>query len=154
MRLPASPFSLPRPLFSRTSFVVFLLIVTHLPLFTAAAGLDKTTTTNSSFPSTHHGLGCTPSARHDITLAQATSILDTAIGLAVSLGVAENVAVVDTAGFLLVFARMDEAFLGGVDLAIKKARGAVLFNGLASAELYAGSLPGGGVFGEFPCSFP
>src|ERR1700740_631302 len=40
-----------------------------------------------------------------------------------------NIAVVDAGGHLLTFARMDKAILGSIDIALKKAKTSVLFNG-------------------------
>jgi uncharacterized protein GlcG (DUF336 family) len=37
---------------------------------------------------------------------------------------------------------MDNAYIGSIDISQKKARTAVLFNGLSSAGLYNGSQPG------------
>lgn len=65
------------------------------------------------------------------------------------MGAAENIAVVDLSGMLVAFLRMDNAFLGGIDLATKKAKSIVLFNGYNTTALYEASLPDGGLFGVF-----
>jgi len=42
---------------------------------------------------------------------------------------------------------MDNSFLGSVDIAIKKARTCVLFNGIRSEDLFQASQPGGPLWG-------
>lgn len=42
---------------------------------------------------------------------------------------------------------MDNAFPGSIDISLKKARTAVLFNGLSSGDLYDGSQPGQALYG-------
>jgi uncharacterized protein GlcG (DUF336 family) len=49
--------------------------------------------------------------------------------------VPENIAVMDPAGFLLGFIRNDNAFLGSIEVATKKARTVSLFNGARTTEL-------------------
>lgn len=65
---------------------------------------------------------------------------------AAEIGTAMNIAVVDAGGHLLHFTRMDGAWLGSIDLALKKARTAVLFR-MPSSALGAISQPGGPVYG-------
>lgn len=55
------------------------------------------------------------------------------------------VSVVDQAGLLVHFERMDNALLGAIDVAIKKARTAALFQ-TNSAELGAIAQPGGAIY--------
>ncbi|OEE91574.1 hypothetical protein A140_14395 [Vibrio crassostreae 9ZC88] len=55
------------------------------------------------------------------------------------------VSVVDQAGLLVYFERMDNALLGAIDVAIKKARTAALFQ-TNSAELGANAQPGGAIY--------
>nr|WP_302852195.1 heme-binding protein [Shewanella decolorationis] len=55
------------------------------------------------------------------------------------------VSVVDHAGLLVHFERMDNALLGAIDVAIKKARTAALFQ-TNSAELGAIAQPGGAIY--------
>lgn len=55
-----------------------------------------------------------------------------------------NIAVVDAAAHLVAFLRMDNAFLGSIDLSQKKARIVTLFNGQApSGAFYNLTQPGG-----------
>jgi uncharacterized protein GlcG (DUF336 family) len=63
----------------------------------------------------------------DITLSQSESLLDRAKKKALEIGIPMNIAILDTAGHLKAFLRMDNAFLGCIDIAIKKARTSMLF---------------------------
>ena len=63
----------------------------------------------------------------DITLSQSESLLDRAKKKALEIGIPMNIAILDTAGHLKAFLRMDNAFPGSIDIAIKKARTAMLF---------------------------
>ncbi|KAF1349577.1 hypothetical protein BDV97DRAFT_296643 [Delphinella strobiligena] len=94
-----------------------------------------------------NGIGSTPSQRHTISASLATQLIAFATKMAADIDAAENVAVVDPAGFLVGVLRMDNAFPGSVDLASKKARSVVLFNGFDTQALYAASLPNGSLFG-------
>lgn len=62
-----------------------------------------------------------------ITSHQSDAILDAARARAKNLGIAVNIAVFDRGANLKAFHRMDGAVLGSMDLAIAKARTAVLF---------------------------
>ena len=64
----------------------------------------------------------------DITLEQALAVIDAAHKKAQEQGTKMNIAVVDAGANLKAFIRMDDAFLGSIDIAIKKARTARLFN--------------------------
>jgi uncharacterized protein GlcG (DUF336 family) len=66
---------------------------------------------------------------------------------ATALNIPQNIAVVDPSGMLVAFHRMDNAYLGSIDLSQKKARTAVLFNGLSSGDLYAAVQPGAPLYG-------
>eukprot|EP01035_Chromulina_nebulosa_P040617 gene40617-54918_t len=63
----------------------------------------------------------------EITKSQAFKVLENALGKANEIGVNANIAVVDTAGHLKLFFRMDDAFLGSIDIAMGKAKTAMLF---------------------------
>ncbi|KAF1943143.1 DUF336-domain-containing protein [Clathrospora elynae] len=95
------------------------------------------------------GKGITPSplTRQVISAAQAQAIISSAISAATKLNIPENIAVVDPSGLLVAFLRMDNAFPGSIDISTKKARTAVLFNGLSSADLYAAVQPGAPLYG-------
>ena len=57
-----------------------------------------------------------------------------------------NISVIDAGGNLKAFCRMDGAFLGSIDVSMKKAKTARLFN-MSSAELGAAAQPGGELYG-------
>src|SRR6266446_4531715 len=64
-----------------------------------------------------------------LSLKDAQTAVDLARVHAEKIGVPMNIAVVDGGGHLLVFARMDRSILGSIDIALKKAKTSVLFNG-------------------------
>lgn len=64
----------------------------------------------------------------NITLLEAENLISRAKVKANQLNVYMNIAVVDAGANLLAFARMDGAVLGAIDIAIKKAKTARLFN--------------------------
>ncbi|WP_237153006.1 GlcG/HbpS family heme-binding protein [Oryzibacter oryziterrae] len=64
----------------------------------------------------------------DITLEQANKVVAAARAKAIEQGTLMDIAVVDAGGNLKAFIRMDGAFLGSIDISIKKARTARLFN--------------------------
>ncbi|GIF63485.1 PduO protein [Asanoa ishikariensis] len=80
-----------------------------------------------------------------LTLREATNRTTAAMRKAAELGVAENIAVVDAGGHLVHFARMDGAWLGTIDIAIKKARTAALFE-RPTAAIGEVSQPGGELY--------
>ena len=81
----------------------------------------------------------------DISLTQARAALDAAINKSTEMGVKMDIAIVDAGTNLKSFARMDGAWLGSIDIAIKKARTARFFdmNTGAIGEL---SQPGGALY--------
>jgi uncharacterized protein GlcG (DUF336 family) len=62
-----------------------------------------------------------------LTLEQGQAILHAATAKARQIGIAASVVVLDAAGHLKAFSRMDDAWLGSIDVAMKKARTSVLF---------------------------
>lgn len=64
----------------------------------------------------------------DVTLEQAQHVIAAAQAKALQQGTLMNIAVVDAGGNLKAFARMEGAFLGSIDVSIKKAKTARLFN--------------------------
>jgi uncharacterized protein GlcG (DUF336 family) len=76
--------------------------------------------------------------RNELTLTYdgARLALDAAVRRAQALGVAVNVAVTDTGGGLLAFARMDGAFAGSGAIAQDKAWTVVGFGGVATDDFY------------------
>ena len=82
---------------------------------------------------------------NDLTREDAQSILDAALRKADELDLAMNVAVVDAGANLKAFLRMDGAWLGSIDIAIKKARTARLFD-MNTGEIGKLSQPGGSLY--------
>ncbi len=64
----------------------------------------------------------------DINIQQARAAVDAAREKSKGLGVKMNIAIVDSGTNLKAFARMDDAWLGSIDIAIRKARTARLFD--------------------------
>ncbi|GII57872.1 PduO protein [Planotetraspora thailandica] len=81
-----------------------------------------------------------------ISLADAKDVLDAALSKADEIGRPMNVAVVDGGGHLVAFARQDGAKLGSIDIAVRKARTAVLM-ATTTEDLGASAAPGGPLFG-------
>ena len=81
-----------------------------------------------------------------ITFTEAVKRTEAGLTKAHEMGVAMNVAVVDPAGHLVYFARMEGAWLGSIDIALKKAKTSALFP-LPSAAIGAMSQPGGPIYG-------
>lgn len=82
----------------------------------------------------------------DITLAEAEKALDAAQAASVAGGFLMNITIVDSGTNLKAFRRMDGAWLGSLDIAMKKARTARLFD-LETGTLGTLSQPGGPLFG-------
>jgi len=82
----------------------------------------------------------------DITIEQAQKVVAAALSKAKEQGTLMNVAVIDAGGNLKAFARMDGAFLGSIDIAIRKAKTARLFN-MSSKTLGDLAQPGQPLFG-------
>ncbi len=87
-----------------------------------------------------------PLTTTDITALQARAAVDGAIIKATELGAKMNIAVVDAGGNLKAFLRMDGAWLGSIDIAVKKARTARLFD-MPSGDIGGLSQPGGPLWG-------
>jgi uncharacterized protein GlcG (DUF336 family) len=81
----------------------------------------------------------------DISLQQAQAVLDAALKRAAETGTLMDIAVVDVGGNLKAFARMDGAWLGSIDIAVKKARTARWFD-MNTGDIGALSQPGGPLF--------
>src|SRR5215470_9903704 len=87
----------------------------------------------------------TQTAKAELSLELATLILNAAIEKARGLGVQVNIAVVDAGPNLKGFFRMDGALLGSIDVAMKKARTARLFE-MESGSMGELSQPGGPLY--------
>lgn len=83
---------------------------------------------------------------NDIQLDEARSMVTAAIKKAQEIGAKMNIAIVDAGANLKAFARMDGAWLGSVDVSIKKAKTARYFD-FATGEIGKLSQPGGSLFG-------
>jgi len=81
----------------------------------------------------------------NISLTQAETAIKAAKEKAKQLNLLMNVAIVDAGVNLVAFARMDDAWIGSIDLALGKARTARYFN-MESGELGKLSQPGGPVW--------
>lgn len=77
----------------------------------------------------------------DITLAEAQNAVNAAIEKARQINTLMNIAIVDAGANLKAFARMDGAWLGSIDIAIKKARTARFFD-MAAGDLGKLAQPG------------
>ncbi|MBP9865680.1 MAG: heme-binding protein [Candidatus Omnitrophica bacterium] len=84
--------------------------------------------------------------QNDISLEQARGAVTAAIQKAKELGVKMNIAVVDAGANLKAFARMDGAWLGSIDISIKKAKTARYFD-FNTGDIGKLSQPGGSLFG-------
>ena len=82
----------------------------------------------------------------NVTLEQAEKVIMAAKEKAVDIKVPMNIAVVDRGGNLVAFVRMDGAWLGSVDIAVKKAKTANFFD-MASGDLGKLSQPGKPLYG-------
>ena len=81
-----------------------------------------------------------------ITLEQAQAALLAAHQKALEMGVKMNIAIVDAGANLVAFARMDDAWLGSLDISIKKAKTARFFD-MPTGVIGSLSQPGGSLFG-------
>jgi uncharacterized protein GlcG (DUF336 family) len=81
----------------------------------------------------------------DISLAQAEAVIQAAMVKAKDIDTLMDIAVVDAGANLKAFARMDGAWLGSIDIAIKKARTARFFN-FPTGAIGELSQPGGPLY--------
>ena len=81
-----------------------------------------------------------------ITLQDARRVIAAAEQKAIAIEQPQNIAVVDTGGNLLAFVRMDRAWLGSIDVAIKKAFTARAFD-ISTKELSKLAQPGEPCYG-------
>jgi uncharacterized protein GlcG (DUF336 family) len=81
----------------------------------------------------------------DITLKQARAVLEAALKKAEEIGTKMDIAVVDAGANLKAFVRMDGAWLGSIDIAVKKARTARFFD-MPTGEIGKLSQPGGPLY--------
>jgi uncharacterized protein GlcG (DUF336 family) len=81
----------------------------------------------------------------DISLQQAQAVVEACVRKASELNTKMDIAVVDAGTNLKAFVRMDDAWLGSIDIAIKKARTARFFN-MNTGDIGAISQPGGPLY--------
>jgi len=86
-----------------------------------------------------------PLHTHDISLDQAHAVLAAAVAKATKIDTKMDIAIVDAGGNLKAFVRMDGAWLGSIDIAIKKARTARFFD-MPTGEIGKLSQPGGPLY--------
>ena len=86
-----------------------------------------------------------PLATHDISLEQAHAILEAAARKSNEIGTKMDIAIVDAGGNLKAFARQDGAWLGSIDISIKKAKTARYFD-MPTGEIGKLSQPGGPLY--------
>jgi len=86
-----------------------------------------------------------PQASKDITAQQAHVILAAAMNKAKEINTKMDIAVVDAGGNLKAFIRMDGAWLGSIDISIKKAKTARYFD-MPTGEIGKLSQPGGPLY--------
>ncbi len=78
----------------------------------------------------------------NISLEQAETVVEAAKEKARQLNTLMNIAIVDAGVNLVVFTRMDDAWIGSIDIALRKAKTARYFN-MESGEIGKLSQPGG-----------
>jgi len=81
----------------------------------------------------------------DITMEQAQTVLEAALNKAEETDTRMDIAVVDSGANLKAFIRMDEAWIGSIDIAIRKAKTARFFN-MPTGEIGKLSQPGGSLY--------
>lgn len=117
-------------------FTALSLVAALAATLTTAQQVNRTLT---------NGWGSTPSQRHYINATQALTVINAAIEHS---SVPNDIAVLDPSSQLVAFLRMDNAYLGSVDISIKKAKTVTYFNGqFPSYGLLNRSQPGGDLFG-------
>lgn len=101
----------------------------------------------------YFGIGCTgvfggfdKTLPGDLTTAQAQAVVQASMKKAREIKMPMNIAVMDAGGNLKAFTRMDDAFIGSIDIAQKKAKTARYFN-MSTRDLGKASQPGGELYG-------
>ncbi len=82
----------------------------------------------------------------DISLDQAHAVVHAALDKAKAIDTKMDIAVVDAGGNLKAFFRMDDAWIGSIDISIKKARTARFFD-MPTGDIGGLSQPGGPLYG-------
>jgi len=81
-----------------------------------------------------------------VSFEVAQQIIDKAVEKSLEIGVKSCIAVLDSGGNLKSFTRMDDAWVGSIDIAIKKAKTACYF-AMPSGEIGKLSIPGSPLYG-------
>lgn len=81
-----------------------------------------------------------------VTYVEAQRAIAAALKKSEEIGARSCIAVVDSGATLKAFARMDDAWVGSIDIAIRKARTACFF-GMPTGEIGKMSQPGGSLYG-------
>lgn len=81
-----------------------------------------------------------------VTIANAETAIEAARQKAIQLSTKMCIAIVDSGANLKAFYRMDDAWVGSIDIAVKKAKTAVFF-GMPTGQIGKLSQPGGSLFG-------
>ncbi|WP_299005978.1 heme-binding protein [uncultured Shewanella sp.] len=81
----------------------------------------------------------------NITLAQAEKLIAAAQAKSIELNTKMNIAIVDSGANLVAFARMDGAWLGSIDISLKKAKTARYFD-MNTGNVGELSQPGGALY--------
>ena len=81
----------------------------------------------------------------NLSLAQAEKMIEAAKAKAAAIDTKMNISVVDAGANLVAFARMDGAWLGSVDISMKKAKTARFFD-MNSGDIGELSQPGGSLY--------
>jgi len=84
-------------------------------------------------------------AMADVTMKQAQAILKAALNKAEEIDTKMDIAIVDAGANLKAFIRMDNAWIGSIDIAIKKAKTARFFD-MPTGEIGKLSQPGGSLY--------
>jgi uncharacterized protein GlcG (DUF336 family) len=82
---------------------------------------------------------------NDISLGQAHTVIEAAVARSVAIGCKMDVAIVDAGANLKAFVRMDGAWIGSIDIAMKKAKTARFFD-MPTGDIGGLSQPGGPLF--------
>lgn len=136
-----------KPLASRLLVLAALVLAVCIAAFLAPPELVGAQpaggTEGSAMPG--HPKASQPLETKDITLDQAHAILAAAVKKAADIDTKMDIAVVDAGGNLKAFARMDGAWLGSIDIAIRKAKTARYFD-MPTGEIGKLSQPGGPLY--------
>ena len=111
----------------------------------AVAALLVTANTSSRAQSGGDKKSGAPIDAKDLSLDQAQNIITAAIDKSRQMNLKMDIAVVDAGGNLKGFARMDGAWLGSIDIAIRKAKTARYFD-MPTGEIGKLSQPGGPLY--------